>query len=135
MTTIMYAEDNPEHRLMMHTLLTSRGFDIELARNGMEAISLLDDLRPDLILTDLYMPEMDGFGLMQHLKEDPITQGIPVIVISAWPTGDHRQRAFDCGALAFIAKPYDTETLISLIKEHLSSGEGVRAPRPQTRTL
>lgn len=120
MAIILYVEDNAEHRLMMHTLLTSRGFDVELGRNGEEGVKLAREVRPDLILLDLYMPKLDGFGMMEQLKEDPSIQNIPIIVVSAWPTGDHRQRAFDCGARAFVAKPYDTQGLVDLVKENLS---------------
>jgi CheY-like chemotaxis protein len=120
MATILYVEDNAEHRLMMHTLLTSRGFDVELGRNGVEGIELTKEAHPDLILLDLYMPKMDGFTMMDCLKEDPATQAIPIIVISAWPTGDHRRRAFDGGARAFVEKPYDTDILIQLIEENLT---------------
>ncbi|GAB4548581.1 MAG: response regulator [Anaerolineae bacterium] len=122
MAVILYVEDNAEHRLMMHTLLTSRGFDVELGRNGEEGIRLVREVRPDLILLDLYMPKLDGFGMMEQLKEDPTTQDIPIIVVSAWPTGDHRRRAFDYGARAFVAKPYDTQTLVDLVEENLSVG-------------
>jgi two-component system chemotaxis response regulator CheY len=119
MTKILYVEDNPEHRLMMHTLLTTRGFDVEMARNGIEGMEIIREAPPDLILTDLYMPKMDGFGFIEHIKNNPTTQGIPIIVVSAWPTSDHRQRAFECGALAFVAKPFDTDALVDLIKENL----------------
>jgi CheY-like chemotaxis protein len=119
MAMILYVEDNPEHRLMMHTLLTLRGFAVELGRNGVEGVKLAKEVHPDLILLDLYMPKMDGFGVMEHLKKNPSTQDIPVIVVSAWPTGDHRWRVFDGGARAFVAKPYDIESLINLINENL----------------
>jgi len=119
MAIILYVEDNAEHRLMMHTLLASRGFAVELARNGVEGAKLAKEVHPDLILLDLYMPKMDGFGLMEHLKKDPSTRDIPIIVVSAWPTGDHRRRAFDGGARAFVAKPYDTRSLVNLINENL----------------
>jgi CheY-like chemotaxis protein len=65
------------------------------------------------------MPKMDGFGFMEHIKNNPTTQDIPIIVVSAWPSGDHRQRAFECGALAFVVKPYDTDALVDLIEENL----------------
>jgi two-component system chemotaxis response regulator CheY len=119
MTTILYVEDNPEHRLMMHTLLTSYGFDVEMARNGIEGMEVIREVPPDLILTDLYMPKMDGFAFIEQVKRIPTTQDIPIIVVSAWPTGDHRQRAFECGALGFVDKPYDTDALVDLIKENL----------------
>mgnify|MGYP001048680260 CR=1 FL=1 len=119
MALILYVEDNAEHRLMMHTLLSSRGFDVELGRNGVEGIQLVKEVRPDLILLDLYMPKMDGFGMMEYLAGDPVVEDIPIIVVSAWPTGDHRKRAFDSGARAFVAKPYDTDKLVELIKQNL----------------
>lgn len=119
MALILYVEDNAEHRLMMHTLLSSRGFDVELGRNGVEGIQLVKEVHPDLILLDLYMPKMDGFGMMEHLAEDPAIEDIPIIVVSAWPTGDHRKRAFDVGARAFVSKPYDTDKLVDLIKQNL----------------
>jgi len=119
MAIILYVEDNAEHRLMMHTLLTSRGFAVELGRNGEEGVELVKEVHPDLILLDLYMPKMDGFGMMEHLNEDSTAEDIPIIVVSAWPTGDHRRRAFDVGARAFVSKPYDAETLVKLIKENL----------------
>ena len=71
MTTILYVEDNPEHRLMMHTLLTSQDFDVEIARNGIEGMEIIREIPPDLILTDLYMPKMDGFGFIEHIKNNP----------------------------------------------------------------
>ena len=120
MVIILYVEDNAEHRLMMHTLLTSRGFNVEMGRDGVEGIELAKEVHPDLILLDLYMPKMDGFGMMERLREDPDTQNIPVIVVSAWPTGDHRRRAFDSGAQAFVSKPYEPDTLVNLIKENLN---------------
>ena len=119
MATILYVEDNADQRLMMYTLLTSRGFDMDMAPNGVEGLILAKKSRPDLILLDLYMPKMDGFSFMEHLNRDPATGGIPIIVVSAWATGDHRQRARECGALAFVSKPYDNEYLVKLIKENL----------------
>ena len=121
MATILYVEDNADQRMMMYTLLTSRGFDVEMAQNGVEGIALAKGLHPDLILLDLYMPKLDGFGTMKYLKQEPTTQGIPIIVVSAWPTGDHRRRAREGGALAFVSKPYDIEKLVALIKENLPS--------------
>jgi CheY-like chemotaxis protein len=119
MSTILYVEDNADHRLMMYTLLTNRGFQVHMASNGDEGLMLAKEVRPDLILLDLYMPRMDGFTLMQCLEEAAATRDIPIIVVSAWPTGDHRRRARECGAVGFIAKPYDIETLVQIIHDNL----------------
>jgi len=135
MATILYVEDNADQRLMIYTLLTSRGFDVEMAPNGVEGLILAKKSRPALILLDLYMPKMDGFGFMEHLKRDPTTEGTPIIVISAWPTGDHRQRARECGALAFVGKPYDIEGLVKLIKENLPVRRELPIATPAVQAL
>jgi CheY-like chemotaxis protein len=119
MTTILYVEDDPEHCLLVGKLLNSRGFTVEMARDGLEGVAKAQELRPDLILLDLYLPRLDGFGVMKQLKEDPITSNIPIVVISAWPTGDNRRRVQDAGALGFVAKPFKVNELLDLIQGSL----------------
>jgi len=120
MFTILCIEDDADHRLMVHTILLAQGFTIALARNGDEGVALAKAIRPDLILLDLYMPRMDGFGVMKSLKADPLTHSIPIIVVSAWLGGDHFQRALEAGAIDIVAKPYDPEALAVLIQKHLA---------------
>lgn len=120
MTTILYVEDDPEHCLLVGKLLNSRGFIVEIARDGLEGVAKAQELRPDLILLDLYLPRLDGFGVMKQLKEDPITSSIPIVVISAWPTGDNRQRVQNAGARGFVAKPFKVNELLDLIQGSLS---------------
>jgi CheY-like chemotaxis protein len=120
MFTILCIEDDADHRLMMHTILTSMGFTTAQARNGGDGIALAKAIRPDLILLDLYMPKMDGFSVMKSLKEDPLTRSIPIIVVSAWLSGDHRQRALEAGAIDIVGKPYDPEALAKLIQNRLA---------------
>jgi CheY-like chemotaxis protein len=91
-----------------------------MAPNGFKGMMLAREVRPDLILLDLYMPKMDGYCMMEHLNEDPVTHGIPVIVVSAWPTGDQVERALQGGARAFVSKPYDNDKLVNLIKDNLA---------------
>ena len=121
MSTILCIEDDADHRLMVHTILVAQGFAIALARNGDDGLALAKAIRPDLILLDLYMPKMDGFSVMKCLKEDPFTRSIPIIVVSAWLSGDHYQRAMEAGAIDVVAKPYDPEALANLIQKHLAA--------------
>jgi two-component system chemotaxis response regulator CheY len=90
-----------------------------VAKDGFEGVTKAQELKPDLILLDLYLPILDGFGVMERLKEDPDTHDIPIIVISAWPTGDNRRRVHEAGAIGFVAKPFQIEALINLIRENL----------------
>jgi len=120
MPTILYADDEQEHRAMMKVILKNQGFALLEASNGEEAIAEIRRQRPDLVLLDLFMPKVDGFGVLEAVKADPTTQHIPVIILSAWSTGDNRQRARNSGAADFLAKPYDPLQLMKVVKEHLS---------------
>ncbi len=123
MSRVLYVEDDTEHCLMLSNLLTSQGFTVETARNGLEGVEKAREWEPDVILLDLLLPLMDGFGVMNSLKEDPTTQDIPIIVISAWPTADNRKRVREAGAQNFITKPFHSEELVNTIRECLPQAE------------
>jgi CheY-like chemotaxis protein len=120
MPTVLYAEDDIEHRAMMRVILKNADITLVEASNGQEALQQVQHQCPDLILLDLFMPKLDGHGVMEALKSDPDTRHIPIIVLSAWSTGDNRTRAKQAGALEFIAKPYDPLELMRLVKDHLA---------------
>ncbi len=123
MSTILYIEDDAELRVMVHRMLSSQGFTVEMAEDGLDGVGKALTVKPDLILLDIYLPRLDGFGVLQRLKGDPDTSGIPVVAISAWPTGDNRRRVKEAGAVDFVAKPFQFDSLISLLQHHL--------PQPQ----
>jgi CheY-like chemotaxis protein len=125
MCRVLYIEDDTEHRLMLSTLLTSHGFTVEAAKNGLEGVEKVREWEPDVILLDLLLPLMDGFGVMNTLKEDPTTQNIPIVVISAWPTADNRKRVREAGAQNFITKPFQAEELVNAIRECLPQSEEI----------
>ena len=74
-------------------MLTNHGFNVETAEDGLDGVGKALEIKPDLILLDIYLPRLDGFGVLQRLKGDPDTWAIPVVAISAWPTGDNRRRS------------------------------------------
>ena len=119
MSRVLYVEDDVEHCLMLSSLLTSYGFTVETASNGLEGLEKAHEWGPDVILLDLLLPYMDGFGVMNNLKEDPATEDIPILVISAWPTADNRKRVREAGAQGFIIKPFQIEELANAIRESL----------------
>jgi len=120
MPTVLYAEDDVEHREMMRVILQGTDITLVEATNGVEALQKVKSQPPDLILLDLFMPKLDGHGVMEALKSDPKTKDIPIIVLSAWSTGDNRKRARGAGAGCFIAKPYDPVELMQLVNNHLA---------------
>ena len=129
MLTILYADDEQEHRLMMQVILKNQKIELLEAANGEEAIQTIKHQQPNLVLLDLFMPRIDGFGVLQAAKSDPNTRHIPIIILSAWPTGDNRERAKNFGAADFIAKPYDPIRLVKLVKEYLDLQSKQDLPR------
>ena len=97
--------------LIRHTVcrfLEERGFTVESATNGVQALEMMGDLRPDIIITDMQMPKMDGTELIGHLKEKPETANIPIVILSGKQTGaDH---AHEARADYVIFKDIDIET-------------------------
>ena len=125
MPTILYAEDDVEHRTMMRVIVKTANITLIEAGDGAEALYQIRSQRPDLVLLDLFMPKMDGFGVMEAVQADPNLKYIPIIVLSAWPTGDNRERARQAGAVDFVSKPYDPVQLIGLIQKNLPRRPGL----------
>jgi CheY-like chemotaxis protein len=121
MPLVLYAEDDAEHRLMMRVILKNTNIKLLEASNGEETLQKIRDRRPDLVLLDLFMPKLDGFGVMDIVKADPELQQTTIVVLSAWPTGDNRERARLAGAVDFIAKPYDPVELVNLLNNYLAA--------------
>ena len=123
MPTVLYAEDDVKHLELMRVILKDTDITLVEAMDGLEALQKIHHQNPDLILLDLFMPKLDGHGVMEALRSDPKTKHIPIIVLSAWSTGDNRKRARNAGAKDFIAKPYDPTELVQVVTNHLTSGK------------
>jgi CheY-like chemotaxis protein len=119
MTRVLYIEDDEDHRMIVENMLTSRGFTVTTAKDGVEGLEKTKEWQPDIILLDLYLPRLDGFGFLKQCKEEPLTEDIPIVIISAWPTGDNRKRVQEAGAVGFIAKPFNVDELVEGIREVL----------------
>lgn len=104
-TRVLLVEDTPFVRYAFGRLLRSHGFEVCEAGDGREALERIDDFRPELILTDLMMPVMDGFELTRRLQDQPETARLPVVAITADATAQSERRAREAGALDVIAKP------------------------------
>jgi CheY-like chemotaxis protein len=131
MPTVLYAEDDPEHRLMVRIILKDTDITLIEAVDGLEALQKIRNHHPDLVLVDLFMPRLDGYGLMKAIKADPATARIPIVVVSAWPTGDNQTRAKQAGAVEFVVKPYKPDQLGKLIKRYVSSQTGLELTKPK----
>jgi len=109
-------------RLFLHlskTMLSGGDFFVHTATNGPEALDIARENKPDLILLDLYMPEMDGDEICRKIRLDPVTRHIPVIMITTDSDGKGRRRCLYSGCDDFITKPMRAETLKKIINRHL----------------
>lgn len=120
---LLIVEDVPNVRELLEVTLRFKGYPVIAASNGQEALELLQKERPALIITDILMPKLDGFALVQRLRTNPKTRDIPVIFLSAtYVTPEDKAFAMSLGAARFLEKPIDTEEFLLTIAELLTQG-------------
>ena len=113
---ILIADDNRPNVELLEAYLTGIECTIEVARDGQETIDKVASFRPDVILLDVMMPSMDGFEVCRRLKDNPATQDIPVIMVTALDQTSDKLQGLDCGADDFLTKPVDDIALITRVK-------------------
>jgi CheY-like chemotaxis protein/anti-sigma regulatory factor (Ser/Thr protein kinase) len=116
---ILIIDDKWENRSVMDSLLTPLGFKIVEARNGQEGFEKACEIYPDLIITDLVMPVMDGFEMTRQLRQLPKFKTLPIIAVSASVFEYHQQQSQIAGCDDFLAKPFHAEILLGLLQKHL----------------
>ena len=114
---VLLVEDAPFLRYAFGRLLRMHGFEVREATDGRAALECVPEFRPDLILTDLMMPVMDGVELIRHLHEDPTTAALPVVAITADATEQAERLARQAGAIDVITKPIDLPALLGRLHE------------------
>lgn len=127
---LLVVEDIPNVLELLEVTLRFQGYEVISARNGEEALKILETETPALIITDILMPKLDGFAFVQKLRSNPKTMDIPVIFLSAtYVTPEDQTFALSLGASRFIEKPIDTEDFLLTIAELLSK-EQITVPTP-----
>ena len=122
MAKVLYVEDQPSQRALINQLLKLASIDVELAGNGVVGYEKAKAGRPDVILMDLKMPQMDGFQTIEKIRNDPELADTPIIVLSAWTNSKNEKRALEVGADRCIAKPFDMDQLLAAIREACDAG-------------
>jgi CheY-like chemotaxis protein len=112
---ILVVEDSPTQAEQLRFLLEEQRYAVRVATNGKEALEAVRQRRPTLVITDIVMPVMDGYALCRAIKSDPELKDIPVVIVTALTGLQDIARSLECGADAFIRKPYDPKTLLSRI--------------------
>ena len=120
MSKILYVEDNEDNIYMLSRRLKRNGFDLVIARDGEEGVEAAEKEIPDLILMDLSLPKLDGWGATKALKKNEKTQHIPIIALSAHAMQEHKESALQAGCNDYDTKPVDFARLLSKIEEQLA---------------
>jgi len=116
---VLMVDDTPANIDVLRKVLTPEGYKLSFANNGQRALRIAGRALPDLILLDIMMPGMDGFETCKHLKNDEITQNIPIIFITAKTDIDDLIEGFKVGAVDYITKPFRQEEVCMRVKTHL----------------
>lgn len=114
---ILIVEDNMDNYELVRFVLERAGYDVFLAVNGRDGVDAARLQKPDLILMDLGMPEMDGWTASQKLKSDEATKSIPVYALSAHTLPQDRKRAMQAGCDGYVTKPIHVQSFLKLIDE------------------
>ena len=116
---LLIVDDMPDNISVLFNFLTRANFEVLVAPNGKQALRVAEYARPDLILLDIMMPEMDGFEVCQALKYQPTTQNIPIIFMTALTNTGEKVRGFALGAADYITKPIQHEEVLARINTHI----------------
>jgi CheY-like chemotaxis protein len=121
-STILLVEDNESAAIAVQDYLSSRGCTVLKARSGMDALQIALAVRPDLILMDIQMPDMDGIETTRRLRSYPHMRSVVIVALTALAMGGDRERCLAAGMDDYIAKPVEFRKLAQLIEQHLGAG-------------
>jgi DNA-binding response OmpR family regulator len=120
---LLVVEDDPDILKLLQTTLTFRGYRVITARNGREGLDIIRAERPAVVIADIMMPKLDGFGLVHRMRLAPETCDIPVVFITAtYVAPEDKEFALDIGATRFLQKPVDLAAFLNTVAELLESG-------------
>ena len=117
---ILVVDDTPANILALSATLKEKGYQISVATNGKQALEAVERVRPDLVLLDVMMPEMDGFETCRRLKASGTTGNIPVIFLTARTETEDIVKGFELGAVDYVPKPFNTHELLARVHTHLT---------------
>ena len=116
---ILVIEDHPPLLIALKGILETAGYVILAALNGAEALQIMAEVRPDLIVSDIMMPHMDGYAIFEAIRSRPEWASIPFMFLTARTDKEHRQRAKELGVGRYITKPFEVPVLLATIRDQL----------------
>ena len=118
--TILYVEDNVDNRTLVRRVLLSEDYELIEAVNAMDALRVLENTKPDLILMDINMPDMDGYTLTAKIKTTPGFDRVPILAITANVMRGDKEKTLEAGCDGYIQKPLDIDQLIREVERFLA---------------
>lgn len=116
MSTVLIVDDDPTARETLVAMLENEGWDLQLAKDGIQALRMLEKLQPDLILLDVMMPGMDGFEVCRRIRATPALAEVPILILTALDDRDSLLRGIEAGADDFLTKPADRRELVARVR-------------------
>jgi DNA-binding response OmpR family regulator len=118
---VLVVDDEPNIVLSLEFLMRRAGFEVEVARNGAEALQALEGSPPDLLLLDVMMPEFDGYEVCERIRARPEWNGTRIVMLTARGREAERERGLALGADAYVTKPFSTRDLVEQVKQMLGT--------------
>jgi CheY-like chemotaxis protein len=122
MIKVLIAEDNPVNRELLRELLELRGYTVLEACDGQEALRLIEQTQPELMLLDIGMPGMDGFAVVRRIRENPRLAQLPVVAVTAYAMRGDQERILSAGFDGYLSKPINPSSLIQELDRLLNRG-------------
>lgn len=130
MARILIAEDNAEIRMLVSSILVEEGHKVAVAQDGQQALEMVTDEPPDVLVLDIMMPQVDGYTVLKELKASGVREQMKILILTAKTSEADWVRGYKLGADSYLTKPFDTDELINAIHELLSATkEQLRARR------
>lgn len=121
-TSVLAIDDSRTIRMLLQQVLEQAGFDVHCAEDGVEGVSKFETVNPDVVITDINMPNMDGFGVISRLRGEAVKADIPILVLTTENSTELKGRARDLGATGWIVKPFDDVALVQIIRRVTGHG-------------
>ena len=132
MARILIAEDNAEIRALVSSILVEEGHKVSVAQNGQQALDMMLEDTPDVLLLDIMMPQMDGYTVLKEIKSSGIRESMKIMILTAKTSESDWVRGYKLGADSYVTKPFDIDELTGQIDELLSmTKEQLRLRREQ----
>ena len=132
MTTVLIAEDNAVNRELLRELLEARGYTVVEACDGQEALHLIEQTKPDILLLDIGMPVLDGFAVVRKIRENPGLATLRVFAVTAYAMQGDREKILNSGFDGYLSKPINAVALAEALEPLLSKRHGRSAPSNQS---